>query len=770
MTVNAFNPWALVPGDGGLSIAQTGRGSATRSAIGPEPAAATAAAPARVIGPLPAVAVGSACCSRHRAGDRGRRRAPAGPTHDARRPRRARARLLRPADARPRALPVPARRARRDPRRGVDPLAPRVRALSAAATFAEHVRRPDDDLPDNPRFSATGSGSARSIASAVGRDRRRRPPAPWLGVLPAPRRRPEGLAEESPTQASIDDGAEEEPRARPGPAPEPTPPAPALAGTAAASSGRGATGPAEPSRSGRRRPWSPSATSARARWACGSARGSEPTAASCPTGAAPARERGGRLDKLDLWLLVVLAWPRCPAHVPAREPLPDALRRGLSRAHRDGVPPGLALRRRRTTSTSGPTRTWPSTRWRPGSSLRRRQGQRRELARRPGHRRGRRAPPRRHRDRRQTGERLWRRDGHEVRGYDLGRARRGRTIDLARRVALAHDPTSDRCSRRPKPGSCHARPRPARHRRASERRAVPAAPISEFPSTASPSHRTAPTVLATAGRPAPRRRFRDRRGRARRRATGPRRGRRRRAPARRSSQPRPDRRPARSPRGWPSSLGGDAADIEAQLASGGERRHDRGLGTASRRRRGRDRRGGPAGHRDRPVAQVAVADGDGVAFLDRATGDSSRRSRRGWRARPCLDHQHRRREALRDGGHRGRPTYAVVDLGRIPRTGPEHRQYARCRASAAGSARRPDAWCTSSARTPDGTATVYVDRAARELRLRRRAPAVRPRHVGLRHEEGRTMRRSPAAPRVRCGRERGDVEIGSMRSAGGCPG
>ena len=58
-----------------------------------------------------------------------------------------------------------------------------------------------------------------------------------------------------------------------------------------------------------------------------------------------------------------------PAHVPPGRARPDALRRGLPRADRDRVPAGLALRRWTTTSTSGPTRTWPSTRWPAGSSL-----------------------------------------------------------------------------------------------------------------------------------------------------------------------------------------------------------------------------------------------------------------------------------------------------------------------------------------------------------------------------------------------------------------
>ena len=58
-----------------------------------------------------------------------------------------------------------------------------------------------------------------------------------------------------------------------------------------------------------------------------------------------AGERGGRLDRLDLWFLVVLvARHHDPADVPPGRAVPDALRRGLPRADGDGVPPGLALR------------------------------------------------------------------------------------------------------------------------------------------------------------------------------------------------------------------------------------------------------------------------------------------------------------------------------------------------------------------------------------------------------------------------------------------
>ena len=56
------------------------------------------------------------------------------------------------------------------------------------------------------------------------------------------------------------------------------------------------------------------------------------------------------------------------AHVPAGRAVPDALRRGLPRADRDRVPPGRGATASPTTSTNGPIRTWPSTRWPAGSS------------------------------------------------------------------------------------------------------------------------------------------------------------------------------------------------------------------------------------------------------------------------------------------------------------------------------------------------------------------------------------------------------------------
>ena len=56
-------------------------------------------------------------------------------------------------------------------------------------------------------------------------------------------------------------------------------------------------------------------------------------------------EGGGRLDKLDLRIVVVLiVGLHGPARIPAGRALPDALRRGLSRPDGYGVPPGVAVR------------------------------------------------------------------------------------------------------------------------------------------------------------------------------------------------------------------------------------------------------------------------------------------------------------------------------------------------------------------------------------------------------------------------------------------
>ncbi len=56
-------------------------------------------------------------------------------------------------------------------------------------------------------------------------------------------------------------------------------------------------------------------------------------------------EGGGRLDRLDLWMVVVLVdRDDDPPDLPAGTAVPDAFRRGLSRPDGHRVPPGLAIR------------------------------------------------------------------------------------------------------------------------------------------------------------------------------------------------------------------------------------------------------------------------------------------------------------------------------------------------------------------------------------------------------------------------------------------
>ena len=101
LTVNAYNPWALVTGDTGYSLANAGLwvcdDAGTRARL--------RLRASRSFGPIPAVVVGTALLL---AVDRRRRcagrRAPAGPADAARRAGRPGARVLRGPDPRPRAL------------------------------------------------------------------------------------------------------------------------------------------------------------------------------------------------------------------------------------------------------------------------------------------------------------------------------------------------------------------------------------------------------------------------------------------------------------------------------------------------------------------------------------------------------------------------------------------------------------------------------------------------------------------------------------------
>ena len=311
VTVNAYNPWALVARRYGLTLATT-VGWICDAGDRPNPAAATAAAPASpVIGPLPAVVVGTALLLASsssssvvvaRRPDRlhdPRRRSPC-----------SRSRSSSLPDARPRALPVPVLRARRDPRRGLAPLAGRLRrrcrsrrSLNMYVVLTTIYDNPAQDQrlaghrPLDQRRA--GGHDHRAWSTLLG--------FVWALVqLRADGR--ERLARRARRgrrrRRRSADGRPADPGQRPA---EPSAAAAAFAGLAVEHRptmrpGRARRRSASPRRlvDARARSW------ARARWACGSrARfGQRPVAPD--RSAALAHERGGRLDRLDLWLLVVL--------------------------------------------------------------------------------------------------------------------------------------------------------------------------------------------------------------------------------------------------------------------------------------------------------------------------------------------------------------------------------------------------------------------------------------------------------------------------------
>ena len=322
-------------------------------------------------------------------------------------------------DPRPRALPVPVRRLGGDPRRRL------VRwriayIVSAAATFAEHVRRPDHALPGQPRRSGTGSaiGDAHPVAGGRRPSSRSSHTAVFVWVARSELRR-SPLASDRPSDLADGELAGRtrrcagrwrsprrsrtwRPRGRP---------------AAAAPARRVGVGRSPRSRGGRagrlpRRRRAPPGDgdsdapvlpdlerapprSARSASSAGSGRGSPSGPIRADRSRALDGERGGRLDRLDVWLLVVLVVARSASACcgsPSRT-------RCTSTRSTTREPPRSSCRTggtaSRTTSTSGPTRTSPSTRWPAGSSRWARRGQRHERPRRAGRRRGDRAAPRR---------------------------------------------------------------------------------------------------------------------------------------------------------------------------------------------------------------------------------------------------------------------------------------------------------------------------------------------------------------------------------------
>ena len=324
-----------------------------------------------MIGPIPAVVVGAALLLA-RLRRRLRWSSPGGPTPLTILDRRddPRDRLLHPADARPRALSLPVLRARRDPRRVLGPLADRLRR-PVGHDVPEHVRRPDDALPATTRGSRTGWGSAtRSAAtSGVTLDRPRGARRRALGVRPAPAGGADGRSREIAARrgdraARRDEAGRTIRRASAGPAGDRLPTA------ARARRGAGARRRRRPVPSGGRRRRAParrgggrprrrrsarrdahldasrrrSPSSARS---AGSARSSRSARSGPIARGRSTTSPAGRLDRLDLWILVVLVASILGIRMfRLVRAVPDALRRGLPRPDGDGVPPGLALRHR----------------------------------------------------------------------------------------------------------------------------------------------------------------------------------------------------------------------------------------------------------------------------------------------------------------------------------------------------------------------------------------------------------------------------------------
>ena len=255
--------------------------------------------------------------------------------------------LLRRADPRPRALRVPVLRARGDPVRGLVALADRL-PRPGRRDVRQHVRRPDDDLParrpvDEPGPRLAGIGSA--IRSADRRDRHGGDAhgggrMGWLQLRPSGRERLEeelyAAAREEP-RGGRDGRRIPSARSRHG---RPAVARHRRAGPVAGSGVRCAASPttlptwSEPARFERRR---------RDRL------GRRPLAGhAVPCGSQRDAQHGGRRPlRPPRCLDHGRAHPRDPGdpHVPARRAVPDALRRGLSRADRDRVPAGLAIRR-----------------------------------------------------------------------------------------------------------------------------------------------------------------------------------------------------------------------------------------------------------------------------------------------------------------------------------------------------------------------------------------------------------------------------------------
>ena len=342
LTVNAYNPWALVPGDTGLQPRQhrpvglrRRRLDADRCGSGHRPSSA----------PIPAVVVGTALLAR--------RRSSSVLVVAARRPDRLTLlvgaggpgagvlRACRPGSTSATCYPFFA--LGDHPRGGLVALAVAYVVLSRRRRSRTCTWSSTALYPDNPQIvdwlgigPTLQSEPAIAVVAVVFASR---------SCGPAPAARVGPRAPGARARGGVGAAARDARRGRPRPT-RPSrrgrDPAPGVA--VAGSDPRSAAGARPPSSrrpsSPRCRTWSPRPTMRRARAdrmvppAARRALRSAPTGARSLTG-----ERGGRLDRLDLWFLVVLVLgDDDAADVPAGRAVPDALRRGLSRADGDGVP------------------------------------------------------------------------------------------------------------------------------------------------------------------------------------------------------------------------------------------------------------------------------------------------------------------------------------------------------------------------------------------------------------------------------------------------
>ena len=294
-----------------------------------------------------------------------RGRAAAGPPDAAARPDDPGHRVLRRPDPRPRAVCLPGLRPGDHPRRVRLALAGGLRGLLGDG-LPEHVRGADQPVLPATRGSRDWLGIGTALRSELARrGPRRASTAPSsCGPSPSPERARARLAAdeaEDERRSTTQDGRlgwedEDDGRGRR---------APARAGDHGrrprARAGRGrASDRGRASPPSRYRPAAAAAAAALARMPSWTPRATfdelgvvgwfrERAAArrrSGPTGAATLRhEGGGRLDRLDLWIVVVLVLGTMVLRTFRLDrAVPDALRRGLPRADGDRVPPEVALR------------------------------------------------------------------------------------------------------------------------------------------------------------------------------------------------------------------------------------------------------------------------------------------------------------------------------------------------------------------------------------------------------------------------------------------